>query len=177
MQPESFLPVIADLAVSVAGFTAVIATLRVSQPDPWERHELIRTIGSVSVCLVTIICAALPFSISGFNVNPKLIWAIPLLFSGTANLIILTWFVRQRLAGDFPLIVPWISLPVIGTLTVMSIASIVSGLGLFLPYSSGLLVLQLSWTICVAAITLVVTFAITVKNNITQNDRTATENE
>lgn len=165
MQPESFLPVIADLAVSVAGFTAVIATLRVGQPGPWERHELIRTIGAVAVCLVTIICAALPFSIAGFNVNPNLNWAIPLLISGTSNLVILVWFVRQRLSGNFPLIVPWISVPVVTSLGVLSMVSTLSGLGLLLPFSSGLLVLQLSWTICVAAITLVVTFAITVKNN------------
>ena len=165
MQPESFLPVIADLAVSVAGFTAVIATLRVAQPSPWARHELIRTIGAVAVCLVTIICAALPFSIAGFDLSPTLIWSVPLVLSGTANLVILVWFLRQRLKGDFPLIVPWISLPVISILAVISLASMLSGLGLFLPFSSGLLVLQLSWTICVAAITIVVTFAITVKNN------------
>ena len=155
----------------------MIATPQVSQPGPCERHELIRTIGAVSVFLVTIICVALPFSIADFNVNPKLIWEIPLLFSGTANLIILTEFLHQRLAGEFPLIATWISLPVVVTLSLMSIASIVSALGLFLPHSSGVLVLQLSWTICVAVITLVVTFAITVKNNITQDNRTATENE
>ena len=174
MQPESFLPVIADLAVSVAGFTAVIATLRVGQPAPWERHELIRTIGAVAVCLVTIICAALPFSIAGFNVNPSLNWAIPLLVSGVSNLVILAWFVRQRLSGDFPLIVPWISIPIIISLGLLSIASILSGLGLLLPFSSGLLVLQLSWIICVAAITLVVTFAITVKNSAKSREQKET---
>ena len=163
MQPASFLPVIADLAVSVAGFTAVIATLRVGQPGPWERHELIRTIGAVAICLVTIICAALPFSISGFDVDPTLQWSVPLLLSGFANLVILAWFLSQRLKGNFPLMVPWVSVPTIIILTMLSLASIVSGLGLFLPFSSGLLIIQLSWTICAAAITLVVTFAITVK--------------
>jgi hypothetical protein len=52
------------------------------------------------------------------------------------------------------------AITIAGFTGILSAASILSSFGMWLPYSGGLLVLQLAWSLFVAAITLVATLAI-----------------
>jgi len=163
MTPESFLPTLAELAITIAGFTALIVTLRHETSTRWDREILLRVIGTIAVCLVTLVCAAIPYALSGFDIDPHWRWGVPLVLSSATVLLLFVVLIRRMVNGGFVFLVPWVTVPVIATMGLLSIISMASGFGIIYPYSPGLLVAQLTWCLFGSAVTLVATLAITVR--------------
>lgn len=164
MSPEQYLPTLAEVGITIAGFTGLIVTIRRGNSRPFTKQELLRVIGTISICLITVLCSALPFALSGFSIAPHLKWAIPLLISSSVTLFLIGRIVGLMLTGEFIFIARWITWPLLAIVAVFSIAAFCSGIGLFLPYSPGLLVLYLTVALFSSAVTLVATLAIVIRS-------------
>jgi hypothetical protein len=162
--PEEYLPTIAEVGITIAGFTGLIVTVRRNPSVPWSKQEQFRIIATIAICLTTVLCSSLPFALSGLPVEPQTKWSVPLLISSTTILALLGLMLRRILFGGFVIIAPWITWPLMLFMGVLALASFTSGLGLILPYSPGLLVLQLSVSLFASAVTLIATLAIVVRN-------------
>lgn len=161
MTPTEILPTLCDMAVTIAGFTAIVVSIRARHTGNWNIEERIRILGVLAICGVVAVCAVLPFAISGFAIEERFNWAIPLLISGLACLVTFSLVVRAGLKGNFEFLIPWVTWTMMGLLSFSSVLSVLSGLGILLPYSPGLLVLQLVSMLVGCSITIVVTLAIT----------------
>ncbi|MFT4562615.1 MAG: hypothetical protein ACI9BW_002361 [Gammaproteobacteria bacterium] len=143
MNPIEILPTLCEMSITIAGFTAIVVSIRAQRAGGWDVEERLRILGILSVCGFVAVCAVLPFAISGLTQSAQLMWAVPLLVSGIACLVILILVIATALKGKFEFLIPSVTWTMMGSLGVLSIFSVLSGIGLFLPYSQGLLVLQL----------------------------------
>ena len=164
MVPEEYLPTLAEVGITIAGFTGLIVTVRRNQSVAWSEQEQFRIIATIVICLSTVLCSSLPFALSGLPVESHTKWSVPLLISSTTIFALLGLMLRRILFGGFVIIAPWITWPLMLFMGVLALASFTSGLGLILPYSPGLLVLQLSVSLFASAVTLIATLAIVVRN-------------
>lgn len=165
MTPEGALAAIAEMAITIAGFTGLIMSIRPRQASTWGRDEIARIIGIVVACLVTALCSLLPFSIAGMNVEPHLVWAIPLLLSGGVSATHIALIIWQNITGNFYFIMKWVTYPMLIVMAISSVVSILSGLGLFLPYSGGVLVFQLIWVLFISAVSLAASIAVILRRH------------
>ena len=164
MTPADFLPTLAEVAITIAGFTGLIVSVRRNRSKRLTEQELFRVIATIGMCLIVVLSAILPYALSGLPVEEHYRWAAPLVLSASTTLILLMVMIRKLLAGGFVLIAPWITMPLIICVGILGLASLGSGLGLFLPYSSGLLVLHLGFALFASAVTLVATLAIVIRS-------------
>ena len=91
--------------------------------------------------------------------NSSVAWAVPLLLSGSVYLLISALIVRAVLRGSLRMVAPGVTWPVVTITVLFSVASILSGAGVVLAFSPGLLVLSLIWSLLVSAIALVAAVA------------------
>lgn len=161
MHPIDILPTIAEVAVTIAGFTAIVVSIRSQRAGTWNAEERIRIIGILTVCGLVAVCAVLPYAISDLSSNENLRWGVPLAVSGMASIIAFAIVVIAAAKRKFEFLLPQLTWPMMAVITGSSTLSILSGTGLWNPYSAGLLLLQLLAMLVACSITIVVTFAIT----------------
>lgn len=160
MGPADALPTIAEMAITIAGFTALIISIRPQQASDWGRDEIARVIGIVAACLTTALCGILPFAIAGMDVEPHFKWAIPLVISGgfsTTHMGLILW---QNISGNFFFIMRWVSYPMFFIMAISSVFALLSGFGILYPYSPGILVFQLIWVLFITAVSLAASIAV-----------------
>ena len=100
MSPETYLPTLAEVGITLAGFTGLIVTIRRGNSRPFAKHELLRVMGTITICLVTVLCSALPYALSGLPVAPHLKWSIPLLLSSGVVIVLFGKTIQLIIRGE-----------------------------------------------------------------------------
>lgn len=168
MSPETFLPTLAEIAITIAGFTALIVTVRRQRKGMWDAQELFRVLGVIVICLVTILCTALPFMLGPLPINAHYIWAVPLLLSSfTVFGLVFVMFRIVRKTG-FVFIARIVTWPAILIIFAISVIATLCAFGIFTEYAATILVLQLTSNLVLASITLVATLAIAIQNETSE---------
>ena len=155
MQPEDALPTIAEIAVTLAGFTAVL--LAVQSPSsasdaPGQADRLFATLVGPAIVLV---CALLPFGLAGLSARLAVVWGIPLCVYGLASALLASRTIARIARGSAQLTWPLIGYSILTATAISSLLALGSGLGFFMPFSSGVLVLVLIWNLLTAAFSLI----------------------
>jgi hypothetical protein len=155
VQPEDILPTLAEISVTVAGFTAVLVAFRPASAGQWSKAELVRVRAALILPGHVLVLSLLPFGLAGFTQAPAVVWGLPLLVFGIVGFALLARTISEVLRGDFQLTSRPVGTLLITVSVVINIVALLSGAGLLFPYSPGLLVLALAWTLVSTAVTLV----------------------
>jgi hypothetical protein len=153
MQPEDALPTIAEVAITIAGFTGIVLAFRPSTGE-WSEAETIRIQSFFLTTAITLLCAFLPFGLVGLSSAPSIVWGVPLciyaVLSGGQTL----FFGLKIRSGAARPTLPRFAYALLLTSGCLQVLTLLSGLGLVVPYSAGLLVLALVWVLLANATTL-----------------------
>lgn len=159
MTPVDALPTVAEIAITLGGFIGLIVAFRPVSAASWSDEERARVVFVLILCSLVLLCALLPFALSGLLKSDALIWGIPLLFFGAANLFLIVNMLlrihRRRVNIQFPLM----SWPILSFWSLLTLAVLLSGLGLLRPFSPGLLLMGMIWSLLIGVITLIALMA------------------
>ncbi len=154
MAPEDALPTIAEIAVTLAGFTGILFAIQATGASrtPGQSDRILAVL---TIPAQVLVCSLLPFALVNLSDSPRVIWGIPLCTHAlVGGFQVVRTFVRLA-AGEARLTWPraaYLSLVVAAFLQLLALAS---GLGLMFPYSPGILVLGLIWSLLSAGFALV----------------------
>lgn len=76
MTPESTLLVIAQIAATFIGFTALVSVVDQSQGGRWARISIWRIIQMLQLSLILLFLCLIPAILTGFGVPEPLVWQI-----------------------------------------------------------------------------------------------------
>jgi len=77
MTPEDALTPIAEIAIALAGFTSVVTVFRRFRDDSWTIEERVRIRNLIALSFSILLCALLPFALSGLSDSPFIVWGVP----------------------------------------------------------------------------------------------------
>ena len=160
MSPEDALPAIAEMSITIAGFTGLIISIRPQAAAKWGKDEVGRVIGIVSSCLIVALCSILPYALTGMGASKGVTWAIPLVITGSFSIAHVSLLIRANLRGEFFFIMKPVTYPLFTIAAISAVFCILSASGIFLPYSSGLLVFHLTWVLFVSSVSLAASIAV-----------------
>jgi hypothetical protein len=155
VQPEDVLPTLAEISVTVAGFTAVIVAFRPGSAGQWSKAELVRIRSVLLLPGQVLVLSLLPFGLAGFSQSPAVLWGLPLLLLGGVGFTFVARTIFEIRHGDFHFTSRPVGTVLLAVSVVTNTLALLSGAGLLLPYSSGLLVLVLCWLLVCTAVVLV----------------------
>jgi len=155
MLPADVLPTIAEIAVTLAGFTAVLFAIQSYSAGGDVAGQSDRILAVLTIPAVTLVCALLPFALAGLSESDAIIWGVPLFVYALGGGSSLARTVVRIARGSARLTWPAVSYTVIAVATLLALLSLASGLGLLLPYSPGVLVVGLIWNLMAAAFSLI----------------------
>jgi hypothetical protein len=159
MSPIDTLPTVAEIAITLGGFIGLVVAFRPVSAASWSDEESSRVIFVLILCSFILLCALLPFALSGLFTTNSVTWGAPQVIFGTSNLfLIANMFHRihtKRISVHFPLV----SWPIFSFWSLLALALLLSGLGVLWPFSPGLLLLCLIWSLLIGAITLIALMA------------------
>jgi hypothetical protein len=159
MLPADTLPTVAEIAITLAGFIGLIVVFKPVSAAAWSDEERARVVFVLILCSLILLCALLPFALGGLQLSEAAIWGVPLALFGAGNLFLnVSMLVRIR-AKRIVIQFPWISWPILSIWILLTLSLLLSGLGLVLPFSSGLLLLGMIWSLLIGAITLIALMA------------------
>jgi len=159
MLPADTLPTVAEIAITLAGFIGLIVVFKPVSAAAWSDEERARVVFVLILCSLILLCALLPFALGGLQLSEAAIWGVPLVIFGAGNLFLnVSMLVRIR-AKRVVIQFPWISWPILSIWILLTLSLLLSGLGLVLPFSSGLLLLGMIWSLLIGAITLIALMA------------------
>jgi hypothetical protein len=159
MLPVDSLPTVAEIAITLAGFIGLIVVFKPVSATAWSDEERARIIFVLILCSLILLCALLPFALSGFQLSEATIWGVPLLLFGAGNLFLNAGMLLRIRAKRIVIQFPWVSWPILSTWILLNLLVLLSGLGYLLPFSSGLLLLGMLWSLLIGAITLIALMA------------------
>lgn len=105
MTPESTLPVIAQIAATFAGFTALVSVVDRGQDGRWARISIWRIRSMLRVSLTLLFLCLLPAILLGLDVPSPIVWKIAVgtvLFTGGLNWFSSFKMTRQLSAKEGP---------------------------------------------------------------------------
>lgn len=70
---------IAEIAITLAGFTGIVLIFRSDEPT---EEETIRILNIFAICIFTVITALLPSALFEFGFETKVVWGIPVILLG-----------------------------------------------------------------------------------------------
>ncbi len=155
MQPEDALPTIAEISITLAGFTAVLFAVQSSFAGTGTPGQSDRILAILTIPAIVLVCALLPFGLAGLSASPAIIWGVPLcVYALFVGLQVLRTFARI-VGGSAQVTWPLLAYGLLLVAALLAALALASGLGLFLPFSPGVLVLGLIWSLLSAAFALV----------------------
>ncbi len=157
MQPEDALPTIAEIAITLAGFSSLVAVWRPLSAAPWSKQELLRIHGLLISSAVVLLCALLPFGLSGVQSSNGVTWGFPLVIYSIINLGYVALTLRRIFSRELEVTSPRLVWSVLITSGAVNSILLLSGLGILLPHSAGVLVLGLVWGFVTAVVSLLAT--------------------
>ncbi len=135
MVPEDALAAFAEIGIGLAGFSGLVAAFVQHSGEPWREDQKARIVLLIVMSFGMIICALLPYALTGISTAPALVWGLPMvIFSALCIGLLAHWALLARSRG-FSLRFPWISVPVLLVAGGLQLLSLLSGLGLVFPYS------------------------------------------
>jgi hypothetical protein len=146
--PETTLPVIAQIAATFAGFTALVSIVDQSQGGRWARISLWRVMTMLRMSLLILIMCLIPSVLSGLGFEDLLAWKIALALNlslGTATLARSSRDIRslaRERSGQLNQSVRWVNMAVGFAMIALQIAAL-TGL-ISLPLSGVYLLAMLS---------------------------------
>lgn len=97
-QNPDILNVIAEVAVTITGFTAIAAVFRRRQ-GKWDRPEQILFLVLMRTSLIVLFFSFVPWLVSQLVTSADLVWRISCGLYGLMQLIDVTWYLRHK-AGE-----------------------------------------------------------------------------
>ena len=162
LEPSDILPTIAEIAITLAGFTGLIAVFRPHRP--WSDPELARLQTIVAACFACLIAALLPFGLMGYTTRSGIVWGVPLGTFAVLHFGILGYlFLRYRHGTFRPSGLA--SRVVLGVDALVSLVLLLAAFGLPAEPSAALLVLACTWGIVFPAIGFVLTFVVVTRGS------------
>jgi hypothetical protein len=158
--PIDILGTIAEIAITLAGFTGLIAVFRPHRP--WSEQEIARLQTIVAACFACMISALLPFGLVGYTDRPSVLWGLPLGAFAILHIGILSYLYlryRQRRFRPSGLV----SRVVLSANGLFSVTLLLAASGVLIEPSAGLLVLACTWGIVFPAIGFALTFVVATK--------------
>ena len=155
MQPQDILPTLAEISVTVVGFTGVLVAFRPASAGAWSKAELVRIRAVLLNPGAVLVWSLLPFGLSGFSDSPVVVWGVPLLSYGIFGFTFIARTILEVLRGDFRFTSQPVGVLLIAVAVVVNTLVVLSGVGILIPFSPGLLVIALSWSLVSTAVTLV----------------------
>ena len=159
MSPIDALPTVAEIAITLGGFIGLIVAFRPVSADSWSDEESARVVFVLVVCSLILLCALLPFALSGLFPTESVIWGAPLVIFGTGNLFLIVSMFRRIHTKRINIHFPLVSWPILSFWSLLAVALLLSGLGVLCPFSPGLLLLGMIWSLLIGAITLIALMA------------------
>ncbi|MEH6611723.1 MAG: hypothetical protein V7696_20325 [Halioglobus sp.] len=159
MSPIDALPTVAEIAITLGGFIGLIVAFRPVSADSWSDEESARVVFVLVVCSLILLCALLPFALSGLFPTESVIWGAPLVIFGTGNLFLIASMFRRIHTKRINIHFPLVSWPILSFWSLLAVALLLSGLGVLWPFSPGLLLLGMIWSLLIGAITLIALMA------------------
>ena len=159
MSPIDTLPTVAEIAITLGGFIGLIVSFRPVSAASWSDEESARVVFVLVVCSLILLCALLPFALSGLFPTESVIWGAPLVIFGTGNLFLIASMFRRIHTKRINIHFPLVSWPILSFWSLLAVALLLSGLGVLWPFSPGLLLLGMIWSLLIGAITLIALMA------------------
>ena len=160
MNPEDALNVIAELSITIAGFTGLIISMRPKSAANWSHDEIRRVTGVVATCLVVTLCSVLPYALSGLGLASIWVWSVPLIIVAVYTIVLASSLLIANLRGNYFFVIKPVTYTLFAIATISAVACLLSGFGIWSPQSKGLLVFHLAWLLLVAAASLSASIAL-----------------
>ena len=94
MTPETALPVIAQIAATFAGFTALVSIVDQTQGGEWARISIWRIMQMLRISLTLMLMCFLPVLLLSFKVPVAIAWQICILVSLCVAICNMIWLTR-----------------------------------------------------------------------------------
>jgi hypothetical protein len=159
MLPVDALPTVAEIAITLGGFIGLIVAFRPVSAAAWSDEESARVVFVLVLCSIILLCALLPFALSGLFSSDTVIWGTPLIIFGAGNLFLIASMFRRIHTKRINIHFPLVSWPILSFWVLLTLALLLSGLGVLWPFSPGLLLVGMIWSLLIGAITLVALMA------------------
>jgi hypothetical protein len=143
MAPEDVLPNIAEIAIGLAGFSGLVAAFGQRPGQSWRGDQKARIVFLVILSFGMITSALLPSALSGISDSPALVWGVPMVAYSVLAIGLLVYWVALSRRHGYQLQFPLVSIPIITVAAALQVVVLLSGLGLFVPYSPTLFVFGL----------------------------------
>ena len=160
MQPDESLTTIAEIAITLAGFTGLIAVFRSAKQ--WTSQELSRLGTIIAACFVCLVVALLPFGLAQFSSGAVIVWGLPIALFGVLHLAIIGYLLaaarakRFRPSSTFSRVILTID-------SILAVVLVAAPTGLLLEPSQGLLILVCIWGLVFPAIGFFLTLGMVVR--------------
>jgi hypothetical protein len=159
MSPIETLPTVAEIAITLGGFIGLIVSFRPVSAAYWSDEESARVLFVLILCCFILLCALLPFALSAMFPTDSVTWGVPLVIFGVSNLFLIASMVRRIYNNRVNLQFPLVSWPILLFWGLLTLVLLLSGLGVLWPFSPGLLLLGMTWSLLVGVITLIALMA------------------
>jgi len=159
MTPIDAFPTIAEIAITLGGFIGLIVVFKPVSAASWSDEERARVVFVLILCSLILLCALLPFALSGLFQSDALIWGTTEVAYGLGNLFLIIGMLFRIHAKRVNIQFPLISWPLLAVWGLLTISILLSGVGLIAPSSSGLLLLSMLWSLLIGTITLIALMA------------------
>ena len=141
MDTQNVLFAIAEVSIGLAGFSGLVAAFSQRQGQAWRGDQKTRIVFLVVLSFGMIVTSLMPPALSEWSNAPSMIWGIPMTTYSILALGLLAYWVTVSRRQGYKIQFPKASYPILLLATVLQVTVLLSGLGIFLPYSSGLFVL------------------------------------
>ena len=138
MPTDAFLT-IAEIAVTLAGFTGIILIFRSNRGSGFE--ENIRVFNVFVTCFLIIVTALLPGTLNEFNLSDELVWGIPYVLIGLCSIGLSLYTALSSRRGLFKPIFPKITVFFAVFWPVWGFGLLLYGIGIFGAPGAALLLL------------------------------------
>jgi hypothetical protein len=137
------------------GFTGVLVAFRPASAGTWSKDELVRIRAVLLIPGAVLVFSLFPFGLAGFSESPAVVWGLPLVTYGVFGFCFIARTLFEIIRGDFRLTSRPVGALLIAVAVVVNALLVLSGVGVLIPFSPGLLVFALSWNLVSTAATLV----------------------
>jgi hypothetical protein len=143
MTPQDSLFAIAEIGIGLAGFSGLVAAFVQHSGQTWRLDQKTRIVLLIMLSFGMIVCALIPYALSGVTNSPDLIWGLPMIAFSILCISLLGYWIRVSRKHGFRLLFPFISVPVLTIAAALQVLAFLSGIGVVYPYSPALFVFGL----------------------------------
>jgi hypothetical protein len=140
MAPEDTLFSIAEISIGLAGFSGLVAAFVQQEGQSWKPDQKARIVLLIVLSFGMVVCSMAPYALSGISAAPAIVWGVPMTVFGILTWMLLGYWVVVARKHHFRLQFPLLSIPTLCAAAALQAACLLSGIGLFLPYSPTLFV-------------------------------------